>query len=213
MKLICHNLYVAFVGGNSILLMNGRSVIPTQLQKNTLNDLHEEDHGIKKACRHARNSIYWPGMNHDIEEMVKRCSECQTLVFLKDQFWKSMLAIWNTPFLCCKSPAQLLLDCLPHYPGSTMLNNETKVKVLDIKEKEKNTYDQHTSTLPPLQTGTCMAICSRIDSEWSLLITITEIRPNCTYTVSTNRGSLSPATDLLLIIISSDWSTEPNSNN
>ncbi len=34
-----------------------------------------------------------------------------------------------------------------------------------------------------------MAICSRVDTDWSLLGTITEIRPNCTYTVLTNQGS------------------------
>ena len=36
--------------------------------------------GIEKTRRRARDSVYWPGMNQDIEEMVKRCSECRTLL-------------------------------------------------------------------------------------------------------------------------------------
>ena len=52
------NLYMASVGENSILLMNGRTVIPTQQQKKTLSNLHEGHHGIEKTRRHARNSVY-----------------------------------------------------------------------------------------------------------------------------------------------------------
>ena len=44
---IRHNLYMASVGENSILLMNGRTVIPTQQQKKTLNNLHEGHQGIE----------------------------------------------------------------------------------------------------------------------------------------------------------------------
>ena len=41
---------------------------------------NEGHQGIEKTRRRARNSVYWAGMNRDIEEMVKRCSECQTLL-------------------------------------------------------------------------------------------------------------------------------------
>ena len=75
-----HNLYMASVGENFILLMNGRAVIPAQQQKKTLSNLHEGHQGIEKTRRRARDSVYWPGMNQDIEEMVKRCSECRTLL-------------------------------------------------------------------------------------------------------------------------------------
>ena len=278
---IRHNLYMASVGENSILLMNGITAISNQQQKKTLNNLHEGHQGIEKTRRRARDSVYWPGMNHNIEEMVKRCSECRTLLpvnpkeplqqpplptrpwdklgvdlyslndreylivtdyfssftevydlskdatatalikeltqlfsrfgqrvevesdggsqftckafatfveswnlihtvsspthaqsngkaeaavknikkllkkcgSMNDQFWKGLLAIRNTPLLCGKSPAELLLgrtlhDSLPRYPSPTTLDNETKAKILDIKKKEKDTYDQHTTPLP-----------------------------------------------------------------
>jgi hypothetical protein len=73
---IRHNLYMTSVGENSILLMNGRTVIPAQQQKKTLYNLYKGHQGIEKTRRRVRDSVYWPGMNHDIEEMVKRCSKC-----------------------------------------------------------------------------------------------------------------------------------------
>ena len=90
---------------------------------------------------------------------------------MNNQLWKGLLAIRNTPLLSGKSPAELLLgrtlhDSLPRYPGPAMLDNETKAKILDLKKKEKNTYDQHSTLLPPLQPGTRVAIHSRVDSNW-----------------------------------------------
>jgi hypothetical protein len=90
------------------------------------------------------------------------------------------LVILNTPLLCGKSAAELLLgktlhDSLPRYPGPSTLDNETKAKILDLKKKEKDTYDQHTTPLPPLQIGTRVAIRSPVESDWSLLGTIAEI--------------------------------------
>ena len=74
---------------------------------------------------------------------------------MNDQFWKGLLAIRNTPLLSGKSPAKLLLgrklhDSLPRYPGPAALSNETKAKILDLKQKERNTYDQHATLLPSL---------------------------------------------------------------
>ena len=113
---------------------------------------------------------------------------------MNDQFWKGLLASRNTPLLSGKSPAELLLgrtlhDSLRRYSGTATLDDETKEKILDLKKKEKNTYDQHATLLPPLQSGTRVAIRSRFDSNWSLLGTVTEIRPNRTYTVLTDQGS------------------------
>ena len=319
-----HNLYTASVGENSILLMNGRAVIPTSHQQRMLKSLHEGHQGIDKTRRRARDCVYWPGINRQIEDMVKRCSQCLTLLpvnpkeplqqpplptrpwdklgadlyslngneylivtdylpffteihdlrkeatasllikelkkmfsrfgkpvefvsdggsqftckafetfakewgfthtlsspthaqsngkaeaavknvkkllkkcgSMNDEFWKGMLAIRNTPLLCGKSPAELMLgrklrDSLPRYLDSDnhFLDNATKERILEIKEKEKCTYDQHTTELPPLQVGSRVAIRSRTDTDWSLLGTIIKIRENCTYSVMTDQGS------------------------
>ena len=123
----------------------------------------------------------------NVKKLLKKCGS------MNDQFWKALLAIQNTPHLSSKSPAELLLgrtlhDSLPRFPGPGTLD-ETKAKILDLKKKEKDTYDQHATLLPSLQPGTRVAIRSLVDSNWSLLGTVTEIRPNRTYTVLTDQAS------------------------
>ena len=56
--------------------MNGRTVIPLSLQKKMLLILHEGHQGIEKTHRCARDSIYWPGIDREIEDVVSRCHQC-----------------------------------------------------------------------------------------------------------------------------------------
>ena len=104
-------------------LMNGRTVKPLSLQKQMLLILHEGHQGIDKTRYHARDSIYWPGIDREIEAAVKNVrtllKKCGSVNH--DEFWKGMLAIRNTPLSCGKSQAQLLFgqpldDFPPHFP-------------------------------------------------------------------------------------------------
>lgn len=62
---------------DNILLMGTRIVIPSSLRPEILSKLHEGHQGITK-CRHlARESVWWPGIGSDIEELVRRCHHCQ----------------------------------------------------------------------------------------------------------------------------------------
>ena len=65
---------------HSLLLMNGRSVIPSSLQKKILLILHEGHQGIDKTRRRARDSVFWPGIDREIEDMIKRCHQCLSLL-------------------------------------------------------------------------------------------------------------------------------------
>ena len=59
------------------LLMRGcRIVIPSELQYEMLNKVHEGHLGITKCRARARQSIWWPGMSQAIEQKVKNCYEC-----------------------------------------------------------------------------------------------------------------------------------------
>ncbi|CAB3997603.1 PREDICTED: uncharacterized protein K02A2.6-like [Paramuricea clavata] len=115
---------------------------------------------------HAQSNGKAEAAVKNVKKLLKKCGS------MNDQFWKGLLAIRNTPLLCGKSPAELLFgrtlhDSLPRYQG----------------RKRKIT------PLPPLQTGTRVAIRSRVDFDWSLLGTIAEIKPNRTYIVLTDQGS------------------------
>ena len=61
---------------DGLLLKGCRIVIPKSLQADILDKLHSAHQGMDRTKRRARQSCYWPGMNDQIEKMVKRCTEC-----------------------------------------------------------------------------------------------------------------------------------------
>lgn len=65
------------ISASSNLLMCGsRIIIPHALRNTILQTLHEGHFGIEKCQLRARDSVWWPGINDDIEQMVKNCTVC-----------------------------------------------------------------------------------------------------------------------------------------
>ncbi|KAK3726335.1 hypothetical protein QZH41_008960, partial [Actinostola sp. cb2023] len=59
------------------LLWGARVVIPRQGRQNMLTELHEAHPGTSRMKYLARSYVWWPGMDQDIENLVKRCNQCQ----------------------------------------------------------------------------------------------------------------------------------------
>ena len=59
-----------------LLLKGNRICISHELHDRFLHDLHEAHQGIEKMQLKARATIYWPGIDADIIEYVKRCNIC-----------------------------------------------------------------------------------------------------------------------------------------
>ena len=51
-------------------------VVPTSMRPAMLDLIHGTHLGIVKCKQRAREALYWPGMNAQIEEKVKDCSPC-----------------------------------------------------------------------------------------------------------------------------------------
>ena len=62
---------------DEIVLRAERVVIPCTMQKEILNILHESHQGMVKTKQLAKDLIYWPGINGEIEHMISKCSPCQ----------------------------------------------------------------------------------------------------------------------------------------
>jgi transposase InsO family protein len=59
------------------LLLKGTSlVIPAVLQRDILSRLHEAHQGIVKCRERARNTVWWYGINKQLDEVVRNCRTC-----------------------------------------------------------------------------------------------------------------------------------------
>ncbi|XP_060550102.1 uncharacterized protein K02A2.6-like, partial [Pantherophis guttatus] len=76
------------------LLWGDRVLIPSTLQRRTLETLHKGHPGIVRMKALARSYVWWPSMDRDIEQWVSRCDPCQEVRPAPPQ---SEVAKWETP--------------------------------------------------------------------------------------------------------------------
>ena len=62
---------------DGLILKGSRIVVPESCRNKILDQLHEGHFGIDRTKLHARDSVYWPSINKDIECLVKTCDLCQ----------------------------------------------------------------------------------------------------------------------------------------
>ena len=64
---------------NDCIFWGSRVVIPPKLQQALLQELHQDHPGIFRVKALARSYIWWPGLDYDIEQIVKSCVPCQSV--------------------------------------------------------------------------------------------------------------------------------------
>lgn len=62
---------------DDLLFYNDRLIIPTKMREEIINKLHEPHFGITKTIQRAANSVYWPNINNEIENLINNCTVCQ----------------------------------------------------------------------------------------------------------------------------------------
>ena len=60
------------------LLWGMRVIVPHKLQNQVLKELHSSHPGIVRMKSIARSYVWWPGLNEDLETLVKGCPKCQS---------------------------------------------------------------------------------------------------------------------------------------
>ena len=61
-----------------ILLKTEQIIVPTTLQADMKSLIHQGHLGIKFCKKHGRQSLFWPLMNSEIVDMIKKCPTCST---------------------------------------------------------------------------------------------------------------------------------------
>ena len=58
-------------------MLGSRVVVPPAGRQKIMEELHQGHPGITRVKGLARGFVWWPGMNFDLENMVKSCPNCQ----------------------------------------------------------------------------------------------------------------------------------------
>ena len=61
---------------DGLVLKGNRIVIPKSLQGHMLQQLHKGHMGMEKCKCCAREVIFWPGLNADIDKFLEKCTTC-----------------------------------------------------------------------------------------------------------------------------------------
>ena len=61
-----------------ILLKNERMIVPTTLRGEMKSLIHQGHLGFENCKKRARQSLFWPLINSEIEYMIKKCPTCLT---------------------------------------------------------------------------------------------------------------------------------------
>ena len=59
-----------------VILRGNRIVVPQSLRKQILKLAHETHQGIVKTKQFLRARFFWPGVDQDVETLIKDCSAC-----------------------------------------------------------------------------------------------------------------------------------------
>lgn len=62
---------------DGIVFKGERVVVPKTMRRFVLDTVHKSHQGIVKCKQLARDLVYWPGMNAQLEEVVANCCACQ----------------------------------------------------------------------------------------------------------------------------------------
>lgn len=125
---------------NGLLFVENKIIIPAQCRSAILYKLHEGHLGMDKCKARARETMYWPNMNRDIDEYVSQCPTCATY---RPKNTKEPLIPHQVPerpwsklgmdiFTFGGHDYLVVVDYFSKYPEVSMLKNKTANGVIDV---------------------------------------------------------------------------------
>jgi transposase InsO family protein len=130
-------------GYDGLIFKGDRVIVPHVLRPEMLDRIHAAHLGIEKCKARARGSVFWPGMNSAIDEMVSECRTC--LQFQRRNQREPLMPQeiperpWSTVavdiFYYKGRDYLLVVDYFSKYPEVTRINHKnSEAVILAMKE-------------------------------------------------------------------------------
>ena len=65
---------------DNLIIHGCHLLIPTSMRRQVLLDLHESHQGSVCTKQRARMTVYWPGIDNDIDNIILSCKKCQDML-------------------------------------------------------------------------------------------------------------------------------------
>ena len=62
---------------NGLITCGNRIIVPNEMRAKMLQYIHEGHQGKERCLFRARNTVFWPKITYDIQELIERCIICQ----------------------------------------------------------------------------------------------------------------------------------------
>ena len=62
---------------NGLITCGSRIIVPHEMRAEMLQYIHEGHQGKERCLLQARNTVFWPKITYDIQELTERCIICQ----------------------------------------------------------------------------------------------------------------------------------------
>ena len=123
------------------LLWGIRVIVPKRLRAKLLDELHRDHPGIVRMKSVARSYMWWPGLDQDIQNLVKACKSCQSVknappvAPLHPWVWPSRP--WQRVHLDFAGPFQnhmflIGVDAYSKWPEVRVMSTTTASATLDV---------------------------------------------------------------------------------
>ena len=120
------------------VFLGERLIVPHSERKNVLKQLHRGHLGMSKCIDRARRSVYWPGINNDVSQLISGCCVCAKF---GNRQQKEPLQPHEEPVLPWNRVAMdileynahsylVVVDCYSHFPELRLIRNKTAGDVI-----------------------------------------------------------------------------------
>ena len=62
---------------SGLITCGNRIIVPREMRPEMLQYIHEGHQGKERCLLQARNTVFWPKMTYDVQELIERCIICQ----------------------------------------------------------------------------------------------------------------------------------------